>query len=137
MRIAIAVIMILLSAGCGSGPVMVADDPVQDSLDGVKQCLSEAIESVQAITAPPPPTGEEGEGADTVAPLPGALGALVRAAQDLVNESSGKPIDSDAKAILSNAKELERKANDPSSAREIESGLQQLLSRVNDLRMKR
>src|SRR5688572_24281687 len=100
MRFAIAAIILVLSAGCGrSTGTVVVDDPVQDSLEGVKECVREAIESVHAETAPPS-TDEDGESADIAAPLPAALGAVVRAAQDLVSAAAGKPTETGAKAIL-------------------------------------
>lgn len=148
MRIAIVAIILLLSAGCGRGSVQTVEDPAQDSLDGMKQCLSEALGSVRALTAPPPPPAatadptdatasvDDSSEPDMVAPLPAALRSVVAAAQDLVNASSGKPIEADAKGILSSAQELENKANNPSAVREIEQGLQQLLSKVKELRQK-
>ena len=135
-RSAIALIMLFLAAGCGRGSASAVEDPVQDSLDGMKQCLSEALNSVRALTQPPPKEYEEAE-KKMVGPLPAALAAVVAAAKDLVDAAAGKPAEPDARAILSAAQELEAKARGASSAAAIEQGIQELRSKVAGLRAKR
>mgnify|MGYP001618074869 CR=1 FL=1 len=142
IRFTIVSIILLISAGCGGGTSTVVDNPVQDSLDGMKDSLSEALASVEALTAPAPASALDGEipevaAKEMVSSLADALSALVTAAQDVVNASVGTPIETDAKAILSAAQELETKAKSGVAPATIEQGLQALLTRVNELRQKR
>ncbi len=144
MRFSIAAILIILVSGCGGGGVSnVVDNPVLDSLDDVKQCISEAIASVQVLTAPPPQpvdladTSDQTPELQNAPPLPSALGALVRAAQQLLTTAAGKPNEADAQAILSAAQDLETKGKTGVAPASIEQGLQALLAKVNELRQKR
>jgi hypothetical protein len=144
MKFSLAAILVILTSGCGGGGVInVVDDPAQDALDDVKQSISEALASVQVLTAPPPQPVDLNDSIDlapvqeNAAPLPAALSALVRAAQQLVTTAAGKPNESDSQAILTAAQELESKAKTGVPPATIEQGLQALLAKVNELRQKR
>lgn len=135
-RFALASMILLLSTGCGSGARTVQDDPVQDVLQGMSECVREALDSANALTAPPAAEGEGGA-EKIVAPLPAALSTVVAAAQSLVTATAGKAMEPDAKAILSAAQELETKGKTSGSAAVIKQGLEELRSKLSALKGKR
>jgi hypothetical protein len=125
--------LILLAAGCGGGSEMVADDPASDALDGLQECLSEALDSVRAPTAP---REEEEQEEEKPAPLPAALASVVAAASEVVAATAGKPREAEAKAILSAAQQLQNQAKGGAPAGEIQRGLEALRSQVAALEAK-
>jgi hypothetical protein len=136
MKHAIAAIILIVSAGCGSQISTPVDNPAQDALDSVKESVTEALASVRTITSPPPKE-EGGDLPDETAPLAAAVGAVVKAASDFANAAAGTPMKADADGLLSAARDLEAKSKNPSSASEIESGLLQLLAKIAELRQQR
>jgi hypothetical protein len=133
---AIAAIILLVLGGCSSEITTAVDDPALDALESVKECVTEALASARTITTPLAKDAE-GDEPDATAPLPAALGALVKAATDFAAAAAGTPMKGDADGILSTARDLEGKSKSPSSAAEIERGLLQLLAQIAELRQKR
>ena len=131
-----ALVILLLSAGCSSGSGTVLDDPVQDVLHGMSECVREALDSADALVAPPAADGEDGA-VKMVAPLPAALSTVVAAAQSLVTATAGKSMEPDAKAILNAAQELQTKGKTPGSAAVIKKGLEELRSKLSELKRMR
>ena len=136
VQIALAGWLLVLIAGCGRGSNLAVDDPLQDAIDGLRQSLAEALESVRVLTRPPPRTDEEVVEQKTVAPLSAALGLVVVSAQEVVGAAAGQPMEPQAKAILSSAQELEAKGKSGASAVTIQQGIEQLRSELRELKQK-
>ncbi len=136
----VAAIVCLLVLGCGRGTKVVAEPRLADFLAELEMFVGDArgqAESLKSAGAPRPAGSEGGGEALTENPagdMIASLQAVVSTAEQFALSSAGHSVESDARAIVSDATALLKKSQPTPNADETIRGLEQLSLKIQSVK---
>jgi len=143
LRTAVMSIACTVLLGCsGGGEVIVTGPKVGDVLAELEEIVADArgaIRSAQSAAANPRPRTEGDEPEELEKPelvIRTAVQSVARTARQLAQTAAGRPAEADAKAILAEAEQLEKRLGANTSPAEVLQGLDLLSTMAAALRSK-